>query len=115
VCNGVNLLVENSIKYEAFKRDDKFEPWSQNNFDKLNENVLSKVCIKCSGMHPIIDYDTKMVFMILENINFKFYTILRLENGLNELKPQIYLNAFFEIVRFIDWNFDLFSLQERIH
>ena len=64
VFNGVDLLVENVLKYEAFKRENKLEPWSHNNFEKLNEkifNILSKVCIKCSGMHPIIDYDAKMV------------------------------------------------------
>ncbi len=71
MCNGVNLLVENLLKYEAFKKDDKFEPWSQNNFVKLNEKifqVLSKVCIKCSGKHPIIDYDAKMVFISFKEI-----------------------------------------------
>ena len=68
-CNGVDLVISNLLRHDAFKKEERLEPWSLNNFEKLNHKiheVLSRVCIKCSGMHPVIDYDAKFVSFCLK-------------------------------------------------
>ena len=74
VCNGVDLLVSNVNRFEAFKKDDKLEPWSQSNFEKLNKlinQVLTNVCFKCAGTHPIKS-DSVGIFKILFVLSFFF-------------------------------------------
>ena len=97
--NGVELLVSDLLRFNAYRDNEKFDPWSQTHFKSLTETILqilSETCKKCSKLvsNPIqlteshfkvlIFYSNLILYFIIIIIKIKDSSLVNVQNVISE-------------------------------